>query len=147
MKLPDTEAAEPDEVGVIRPPPTAELKPMRDGLPLPGARELWFATTAARDNCTSEEPLRFKFCNEPIPENNHKLLKYRISANSYRLQQQLFLFELEKCRKCHIIVAIILLLCSKCCNNCIKRGKLFKGGNTVLTPIHRICCKKVVWSN
>ena len=39
-KLPDTEAAEPDEVGVIRPPPTAELKPMRDGLPLPGAREL-----------------------------------------------------------------------------------------------------------
>ena len=40
MKLPDTEAAVPDEVGVIRPPPTAELKPMRDGLPLPGAREL-----------------------------------------------------------------------------------------------------------
>ena len=79
MKLPDTEAAEPDEVGVIRPPPTAELKPIRDGLPLPGARELWFATTAARDNCTSEEPLRFKFCNEPIPENNQKLLKYCIS--------------------------------------------------------------------
>ena len=65
--LPDAEAADPDEVGVIRPPPTAELKPIRDGLPLPGAKELCDGRRAAWDNCAREEPLRFKFCNEPIP--------------------------------------------------------------------------------
>ena len=66
--LPDAEAADPDEVGVIRPPPTAELKPIRDGLPLPGAKELCDGRRAAWDNCAREEPLRFKFCNEPIPK-------------------------------------------------------------------------------
>ena len=67
----ENELTDDDEVGVIRPPPTAELKPMSDGLPpLPGARELWEAATAARDNCAKEEPLRFKFCKEPIPVSN-----------------------------------------------------------------------------
>ena len=36
----EKEAAEDEEVGVMRPPPTAELKSIRDGLPLPGAKEL-----------------------------------------------------------------------------------------------------------
>ena len=56
---------DPTEVGVIRPPPTAELKPMVPGF---ATWELGEAEgMAARDNCASEEPDRFKFCNEPIP--------------------------------------------------------------------------------
>ena len=34
------EATDEDEVGVTLPPPTAELKPIKDGFPLPGAVEL-----------------------------------------------------------------------------------------------------------
>ena len=59
-----------DEVGVTLPPPTAELKPIKDGFPLPGAVELCDAATAARDNCARDEPLRFRFCKEPIPTRN-----------------------------------------------------------------------------
>ena len=58
----------PEEVvGVTRPPPTAELKPIRDGFPLPGAKELCDDVIAARDSCARDEPDRFKFCKEPIP--------------------------------------------------------------------------------
>ena len=61
------EKLEEEEVGVTRPPPTVELNPISDELTTDD--ELCEAT-AARDNCAKEEPLRFKFCNEPMPENN-----------------------------------------------------------------------------
>ena len=59
------EKLEEEEVGVTRPPPTVELNPISDELTTDD--ELCEAT-AARDNCAKEEPLRFKFCNEPMPE-------------------------------------------------------------------------------
>lgn len=58
------EKLEEEEVGVTRPPPTVELNPISDELTTDD--ELCEAT-AARDNCAKEEPLRFKFCNEPMP--------------------------------------------------------------------------------
>ena len=61
------EKLDEEEVGVTRPPPTVELNPISDELTTDD--ELCEAT-AARDNCAKEEPLRFKFCNEPMPENN-----------------------------------------------------------------------------
>ena len=68
------EATDEDEVGVTLPPPTAELKPIKDGFPLPGAVELCDAATAARDNCAKDEPaLRFRFCREPIPKGEPRL--------------------------------------------------------------------------
>jgi hypothetical protein len=52
-----------DDVGVTRPPPTVELNPIG-----PPDVLLCWEVTAARDNWANEDPLRFKFCNEPIPE-------------------------------------------------------------------------------
>lgn len=60
-----------DVVGVTRPPPTAELKPMSEEgptAPPPGAAPpAPEAAEAARESCASEEPPRFRFCRDPIP--------------------------------------------------------------------------------
>jgi hypothetical protein len=61
------------EVGVTRPPPTAELKPIRDELgfdPGPDDSELGEEMMAARDSCAKDvEALpRCRFCSEPIPK-------------------------------------------------------------------------------